>query len=70
VAVTQGRHSSASLLVLAFVAMGVYAGNEWFTTVGVQLAKDGGLLLTRVHPGFERALLDSRLDTRLDSRLH
>jgi hypothetical protein len=36
-------------------------------TVGVQLAMDGGFLLTRVLPGFERALLDSGLDPRLDS---
>ena len=66
VATTNGRQNSAILLVPAFVAVAVHAGNEWFNTIGVRLAKDGGLLLTRVHPGFERALLDARLDARLD----
>ena len=59
VATVQGRDNSAILLFPSFVAMAVYAGNEWFNTIGVQLTRDGGLLLTRVHPDFQRALLDS-----------
>ncbi|WP_457256577.1 hypothetical protein [Pedococcus sp. P5_B7] len=58
IATTQGRQNSAFLLFPAFVGLAVYAGNEWFNTIGVHLSRDGGLLLTRVHPEFERALLD------------
>jgi hypothetical protein len=64
VATAQGRQNSAILLLPAFAGLALYAGNEWFNTVGVQLAKDGTLLLTRVHPDFERALLDPRQGAR------
>lgn len=64
VATTQGRANSAILLFPAFVALAVYAGNEWFNAIGVRLSADGGLLLTRVHPGFARALLESRRSSR------
>ena len=50
VATAQGRDNSAFLLLPAFLGAAVYAGNEWFNTIGVQLSGDGGLLLTRVHP--------------------
>jgi hypothetical protein len=64
VAVSQGRDNSAFLLLPAFIGMAFYAGNEWFNTIGVHLTRDGGLLLTRVHPDFERALLESLRETR------
>ena len=58
VATLQGRDNSAVLLLPAFLGMAAYAGNEWFNTIGVRLSRDGGLLLTRVHPAFERALAE------------
>ena len=70
VATVQGRDNSAILLFPSFVAMAVYAGNEWFNTIGVQLTRDGGLLLTRVHPEFERALLDSQRGSRAGDQIH
>jgi hypothetical protein len=59
IATTQGWQNSAILLIPAFVGLALHAGNEWVNTIGVHLSRDGGLLLTRVHPGFERALLES-----------
>ena len=60
VATIQGHDNSAILLFPSFVAMAAYAANEWVNTIGVQLTRDGGLLLTRVQPGFQEALLDPR----------
>lgn len=55
-----GSSNPALLLFPTLIGLAFYAGNEWFNTIGVHLSQDGGLLLTRVHPGFVRALLGSR----------
>ena len=59
IATTQGWQNSAILLIPAFAGLALYAGNEWSNTIGVYLTRDGGLLLTRVHPGFKQALINS-----------
>lgn len=60
VATVQGRDNSAILLFPSFLALVGYAVNEWVNTVGVHLTKDGGLRLSRVHPRFAQAVIDSR----------
>jgi hypothetical protein len=69
VATVQGAANSAFLLFPSLLGMAVYAGNEWLNTVGVQLTRDGGLLLTRVHPGFKQALNDSRSGVHTDEHV-
>ena len=69
VATIQGRPNSGILLMPAFIGAAVYAGNEWFNAIGVQLSREGGLMLTRVHPGFQRALLESLRGSQAGGRV-
>ncbi|NYG08214.1 hypothetical protein BJ986_002701 [Phycicoccus badiiscoriae] len=69
VASIQGRDNAWLLLLPTFIGVALYVGNESMNTVGVHLSGDGGLLLTRVHPEFRRALLDADHGTQPRGRL-
>ena len=57
-----GRDDAYVLLLASVVGMALALANEGGNAVGVQLSRDGGLTLTRVHPRFRRAVLE--LDDR------
>ena len=58
VAAVLGRPNAFILLMVLVAGMAFHLVNEWINAVGVQLAGDGALVLTRVHPDFARAVLD------------
>ena len=58
VAAVSARDNAFLLLGVSVLGLAFTAANEWANAVGVRLSRDGGLLLTRVHPNFERALLE------------
>lgn len=61
VAAALGRANPFLLLAPAAIGVFVLVGNEWFNAVGVRLAQNGGLVLTRVHPNFTAAMAESRV---------
>ena len=57
-AVVAGRENAFVLLGVSVVGMAVGLANDWVNAVGVRLSRDGGLVLARVHPDFQRAVLE------------
>ncbi|MEO6413540.1 MAG: hypothetical protein ABIO48_13225 [Pedococcus sp.] len=58
-------YSSIPLLVALLGALAMGVGNEWANSVGVRLARDGSLVLTRVHPRFAAAVPEGERDRLL-----
>jgi len=55
IAAATGRPKAVVLLGVSLVGLVFIIGNEWKNAVGVRLSNDGDLIVTRVHPDFERA---------------